>query len=159
MVWFVVRLPDGLIVSHVPVCAAALAVNGVALLAVTLMLCAAGAEPPAVALKLNCAGVTVRPVPPVLLSTKDTATVTVTPPPVIVIAPLWVPAARPAGFTLTEIVRGVTRFPEGLIDSQVLPADAVAVNGVAVLAVTLTLCEGGAEPPTFALKVKDVGLT
>ena len=54
--------------------------------------------------------------------------------------------------------RLVVRLPEGETPSQAAPL-VETVKAVAEEELTLTLWEGGAEPPATALKVSEVGLT
>ena len=60
--------------------------------------------------------------------------------------------------TVTFIDWLVVRLPEGEMASQ-LPPELLAVNEVAVDAVTERVCAAGAALPKVALKVIDVGLT
>lgn len=85
-----VKLPDGDIVSHVPLqlCADTCAVAGVLKGAVTVSVCAVGAPPPSAALNVSEAGVTVSGAENCEITLSVTGTVCVTEPAVIVISPL-----------------------------------------------------------------------
>jgi hypothetical protein len=74
------------------------------------------------------------------------------------IAPVYVPAANPAGLTDTERFAGVVA-PEGDTDSQFPPEFVITDEVMAIPdpAVTSRFCAAGAGPPDTALNVNEAG--
>jgi hypothetical protein len=137
------------------------AVKAVAEEALTVTDCEAGAEPPAVALKVSEVGLTVIAPPVEAVTTSDIATVLVPERETMEMVPAYVPAARFCWFTLTVRVRLVVRLPVGEMVSQFLPplwTEALAVKLVEREALTVSVWEGGREPFTVALKGSEVAL-
>ncbi|MBI3888207.1 hypothetical protein HY311_00220 [Candidatus Nomurabacteria bacterium] len=83
------------------------------------------------------------------------------PPTRIEMAPLYVFATSPEGFTDTVRVRGVVSVPGGETLSQLPPlwVIVVTVKLVTVVAVTESVFAGGGAPPAVAAKLKAVGAT
>jgi len=162
IVRLVVRLPEGEIDSQLPpLCVEGVAVNVVGVDAVTDRVWANGFAPPWVPVKVSVVGVTLKP-PPAGAMLKVTATEWRAELVAMAIVPLYVPAASPDGFTETLRVRLVVSLPEGETESQGVPpfrTDADTVNVVVRVAVTLTVCDGGADPPAVARNESDDGLT
>jgi hypothetical protein len=135
--------------------------------AVTVSVCEAGVEPPAIALNVKDDALKVS-TPVVIFDTFNvTGTDCVPAATVIEIVPLHVvPAVRPAGFTATvntELVGLAVKLPVGERVSQLLPvqlcSDTCAVALVVVCDVTVSVCEAGFPPPATALNVNEDGLS
>jgi hypothetical protein len=151
----VVPLP-GVTLSHAPPVAAA--EKAKADVPVRLIVCAAGAVPPARAVKLRLDGLAA------MVGLVVTISVTLTvwdvfeaPEELIVIVALYVLAVRPVGLTAAVRVAGVVPFA-GVTVSQTPPVTLTEKES-AWPAETLIVCEAGAEPPTREVKLSWVGET
>ena len=132
--------------------------------AVTVSVCEAGVDPPAIALNVKPETLNVSGPPDVVedATFRVTAAVCVAEAVTMEIVPLhWVPAAMPDGLTETVkvvLVRLAVKLPSGERASQVLVvqlcSDTWAVALVLLCAVTVSVCEAGVAPPTAALNVK-----
>ena len=120
--WLAVKVPvDGTLnqfkLTHVS--STAWAVNGVLLVAVTERVCGAGADPPAAALNVMHRGLVVR-------GPDVTARVSVKVRSATVKLAVWLPTARPTGFTLMVRVAGAVVLLREVLNQLGFPLESVS---------------------------------